>query len=680
MPMKRTSPVRLTCPAGCTLAAGEGEEGGFSMLGYTGARITQFWDDFVIELSGMGADASFPILREHQRDRIVGKATSWSVDDAGFHILGEFSETTPDAKEIRGLCEEGHPWQCSVGVWPVRVERIEAGASVIVNGREEKGPLNIWKESKVRECSFVSLGADPNTSAKKLSEGDDMNKKLREALLRLGLSGNATEEEALAFLNTLSATQREGLKTDGTTGGQPEQETGKGLAGLPAPAQPAGLSATDAQAAALAAVREERERVSGITALCGRHGLAELAEGFIAEGVSLADARGRVLDKLAEGNRPVGVLDFIGCVDESDKFRPLAAEGFFLRMGGRVEKPQEGSQQFRAMSLLDFARLSLERGGQSTRGLSHSQIARELLSGGGVSLASRSDFKAVFADVAQRRLQEAYTEAPASWRPWVKVVPATSFKPITGVSLSNAPDFEMVREGGEYRMGSLKDSQESYRVGKYGVALQLTMEMMVDDDLRAFARIPSMFGASAARLYSDLAYSPFKDNPKMNDGKTLFHADRGNIAKTGAKVAVDSLDAMRLSIRHRRGMQGEMLDLRPKYILVPDTMQTETEILLRSAANPQSGLSSGVYNPAANWGLTPIGEARLSDVSDKEWYLLADPSQCDFVEMAFLDGQEAPVVEEERDMMTDSFMYRARTVVGVGVLDWRGIQKNPGAA
>ena len=66
MPMKRTSPVRLTCPAGCTLAAGEGEEGGFSMLGYTGARITQFWDDFVIELSGMGADASFPILREHQ--------------------------------------------------------------------------------------------------------------------------------------------------------------------------------------------------------------------------------------------------------------------------------------------------------------------------------------------------------------------------------------------------------------------------------------------------------------------------------------------------------------------------------------------------------------------------------------------------------------------------------------
>ena len=109
-------------------------------------------------------------------------------------------------------------------------------------------------------------------------------------------------------------------------------------------------------------------------------------------------------------------------------------------------------------------------------------------------------------------------------------------------------------------------------------------------------------------------------------------------------------------------------------------MQTETEILLRSAANPQSGLSSGVYNPAANWGLTPIGEARLSDVSGKEWYLLADPSQCDFVEMAFLDGQEAPVVEEERDMMTDSFMYRARTVVGVGVLDWRGIQKNPGAA
>lgn len=166
-----------------------------------------------------------------------------------------------------------------------------------------------------------------------------MNKKLREALIRLGLSGDATEEEALAFLNALSATQREGLKTDGTTGGQPEQETGKGLAGIPAPARPAGLSATDAQAAALAAVREERERVSGITALCGRHGLAELAEGFIAEGVSLADARGRVLDKLAEGNRPVGVLDFIGCARRVGQIPPAGRRGLFPphgRQGGEA--------------------------------------------------------------------------------------------------------------------------------------------------------------------------------------------------------------------------------------------------------------------------------------------------------------------------------------------------------
>ena len=674
--IRTREPIRLTVPAGCTLSAGEGGKTGFSMLGYTGARITCFWDDFIIELAGMSADASFPILREHQRDRVVGKATSWSVDDVGFHILGEFSEATPDAREVRALCEEGHPWQCSVGVWPVRIEELKAGTTATVNGREEKGPLYIWKESKVRECSFASLGADPNTSAKKLSEGEEMNKKLREALVKLGLPADATEEEALAFLNTLSAEQRNGMKD----GGAQSLSADTIPANVSAAAQPAALSAEAIREAALAAVEEDRRRMTEITALCRQHGLSELADTLCAAGTSLADAREKVLEKLAEHNRPVGALDFTGCADESDKLRPLAAEGFFLRMGGKVEKPQEGSRQFRAMSLLDFARLSLERGGQSTRGLSHAQIAHRLLNGEGVSLASRSDFKAIFADVAQRRLLEAYTEAPATWRPWVKVVPATSFKPITGVSLSNAPDFEMVKEGGEYRVGSLKDSQESYRVGKYGIALQLTMEMIVDDDLRAFARIPAMFGASAARLYADLAYGPFKSNPKMSDGKTLFHADRGNVATTGAGVSMDSLDTMRLAIRHRRGMQGEMLDLRPKYILIPDTMQTKTEILLRSAANPQSGLSSGVYNPAANWGLTPIGEARLSDVSTKEWYLVADPSQCDFVEMAFLDGQEAPTVEDERDMMTDSFTYRARTVVGVGVLDWRGIQKNPGAA
>ena len=51
-------PVRLSCPV--SLAEGEGAKPRFSMLGYTGALITCFWEDFIIDLSGMTA-IFFPV-------------------------------------------------------------------------------------------------------------------------------------------------------------------------------------------------------------------------------------------------------------------------------------------------------------------------------------------------------------------------------------------------------------------------------------------------------------------------------------------------------------------------------------------------------------------------------------------------------------------------------------------
>ena len=34
---------------------------------------------------------------------------------------------------------------------------------------------------------------------------------------------------------------------------------------------------------------------------------------------------------------------------------------------------------------------------------------------------------------------------------------------------------------------------------------------------------------------------------------------------------------------------------------------------------------------------------------------------------------------QDQDFDTDSFRYKCRTIAGVGVMDWRGFVKNPGA-
>lgn len=674
-------PVRLSCPV--SLAEGEGAKPRFSMLGYTGALVTAFWDDFIIDLSGMTANDRFAILRQHAPDRIVGVATSWSVDDAGFHIEGEFMSSTQDAREVLELGREGYPWQCSIGVWPLEVSRLAAGATATVNGREVSGPCDIWTRSKVRECSFVTLGADGDTSATILQEGAFMDlSKMRKQLLRLGMPETASDEDMKAFYAALSEDEKAKAKKEAEKDEEkPEDEEEEKKKPQPKDnAMPShNLAAGSVDDAIKRALAADRKRRADIKDLCGKFGFDELAESLCESGASLEAAQMRVLELASARMQPVGSSRYGIGMDESDKLRPLAAEGLYLRAGGSVEKPQEGSAQFRAMSLSQMARFFLERGGCSCSGMSDRQVASALLSGGqGKLLATRSDFKAIFADVAHRRLVQAYRDAPATWRSFVNVVSASDFKPIQGISLSNAPDLLKVNENGEYKTGDLKESQETYRVAKYGRILSLTLEMIVDDDLRAFQRIPTMFGASASRLYGDLVYNLFKENPVMSDGNRLFSAAHNNLVSTGSAPSSESLSEMRVMLRKQTGLQGETLDLQPRVILVPLELQTNAEILLHSVALPQEGMSQGVSNPWVN-GLVPVADPRLSAMSTTAWYMVADPKQIDTIEIAFMDGQETPTIEEDQDFDTDSFRYKCRTIAGVGVMDWRGFVKNPGA-
>jgi phage major head subunit gpT-like protein len=271
-------------------------------------------------------------------------------------------------------------------------------------------------------------------------------------------------------------------------------------------------------------------------------------------------------------------------------------------------------------------------------------------------------------------------EAPNTFRPFVNVVSASDFKTIYGVSLSEAPDLELVNEHGEYKSGSMSDKQESYSVATYGKVIYLTRQMIVNDDLRAFTRLPQLMGAAARRKEGDLVWAKITGNPTMNDGTTLFHADHSNLETDGSdKGSVDSekLSVARTQMRTQTGPGGATLDLQPRFLLVPVAQETSAEILLRSTALPQTEYSEGVYNPWAN-RLTPIAEPRLDNNSALAWYLVADPNQIDTIEVAYLDGREEPYTEEEVQFDRDAVGYKIRHDFGCGVMDHRGFFKNPG--
>lgn len=501
-----------------------------------------------------------------------------------------------------------------------------------------------------------------------------MPKELRALLERLGLNKDATEQQAWAYLAQIDPETIE-TKEDREQV-QAALDTHKPGDGGNAP------SRGDLDRAAREAAKAERKRAADIREAVNIAGLdTDLADDLIAREVAVDAARTEIFAKMKEINPPIGSGRIQVTEDERDKFRAAATDGIAMRAGLRPENPAAGHEQFRSASIEFIARQCLERAGVSTTHMgSRDQIAREILKRSASGSWGTDDFPSIFLDVAEKTLLRAYQEAPATWRPFVNVVPASDFKTIYGVALSEAPDLELVDENGEYKSGKMSDKQESYSVATYGKIVYLTRQMIVNDDLRAFTRLPRLLGAAARRKESDLVWAKITGNPTMQDGNALFSAAHKNLEDTSADkglVDTDKLSAARADMRKQTGMEGAILDLQPAFLLVPVSQETSAEVILRSTALPQADQSSGVYNPWAN-RLTPIAEPRLDNNSVKSWYLVADPAQVDTIEVAYLDGNEAPYAEEEALFERDAVGYKIRHDFGCGVMDHRGFFKNPG--
>jgi len=667
-----------------------------------------------------------PLLNAHSRfqvDDVLGSATEFrQTTTEGYRAvepLVTFSGVSK-AQESAQLVREGHLTDVSVGYLVLERERIPKGESRTIRGRKYKGPMRVATKWELKEVSLTPIGADDLAKArgKNSSHGgyreDAMNKELRKFLERMGLDPKATEAQAKQYLDNLRAredlqqetrSELEKLERDAgdspdlTPIDQPSGGTGSGQGNTGHRSEPSGGSGGGSggdggqrQYVALDEVRgmiddavhkatqetlqNEYKRQDDIreTVRLAGYG-SDVADEYIRSGEDVNTVRSKLFERMKTEAPPVGAGRISVGEHDQDKFRAAAVSGLLVRCGIREEKPAPGHEAFRAASIEKVARECLERMGVNTRSLaSRDQVAREILKRAGS--VSTDDFPSIFLDVANKVLLQAYRESPNTWRPWVNVVSASDFKDQYGVSLSEAPDLELVDQNGEFKHGSFSDKQESYALGTYGKIVDLTRQMIVNDDMRAFSRLPRLLGNAARRKEAEIVYSLLINNPTMSDGNKLFSSNHNNLGSNVGRVTSDRLASGRGTMRRQKGPQGAHLDLQPAILLTPTSQETDAEVLLRSATLPVSGANAD-YNPWAN-KLRPIAEPRLDDDSEDAWYLIADPNQVDTVEAAFLDGNEEPYFEEQQEFGRDAVSYKVRHDFGAGVMEWRGFFKNPG--
>ncbi|HSW45065.1 MAG TPA: Mu-like prophage major head subunit gpT family protein, partial [Phycisphaerae bacterium] len=144
----------------------------FSIAAYSGGllRVSAFYDPVVCDLTGLraGPGGLVTVLKDHDSSQIVGQGkaviTATGVSVAGT-VTGQYDDPSTPAGQVIAQHRGGFVWSASVGVAPERVERVQAGAKVTVNGKEFSGPLNVVRAGRLGEVSFVAIGADESARA-----------------------------------------------------------------------------------------------------------------------------------------------------------------------------------------------------------------------------------------------------------------------------------------------------------------------------------------------------------------------------------------------------------------------------------------------------------------------------------------------------------------------------------
>lgn len=447
-------------------------------------------------------------------------------------------------------------------------------------------------------------------------------------------------------------------------------------AAMPDPVKPSAAVPTEEEIRAKIE-REEKARRQAIEAkfamFKGREDLDDLKAECLADmKVTPEQAGEKILAKLAEGSEPVqGRVTIIE--DERDVKRAAAVEAIMARAGIPGAKADRNNP-YRGYRLLDLARESLEASGMSTKGMDQLKIV------GSAFTQSTSDFPVLLEEAMHKTLQTAYAAASDTWSRFCATGSVSDFRAHNRYRVGSLGNLDKLNELGEFKNKAIPDGEKaSVQAGTVGNIINLSRQAIINDDLGAFIGLSQMLGRAAARTIEATVYALLAENsgqgPKMEDGKTLFHASHGNVA-TGAALSVEAIDAMRVLMASQKDIGGnDFLDIRPYALLVPLGMGGDARVINDAEYDPDT--SSKLQKPNKVRGLFSdiIDTPRLTGT---RYYAFAAPDEAPVIEVSFLDGNQTPYLEVMDGFDVDGARYKVRLDFGVSAVDYRGAVTNAG--
>lgn len=563
------------------------------------------------------------VLFNHDRDAVVGHIEKVWIEDNRGKALVRFDDDE-QSETIFQKVQSGTLQGVSVGYSIKRYEVLDEKDSVSSNGRFKGPDTYVVTDWEPLEISIVSVPADATVGVGRSAEE---------------IHTSIDTQEETKSMNGEEILKKEEVKSTPVETGITQEDLQK-------------------------AMEQERKRTSEITALF-RDFDVEGADEAIVMGVSVDEARAMVMDQLRARNKGVSVT--MGEA-ESDKFRAAAQDAVLMAAGIPVADAAPGAQELRGHSMVELARESLQREGLQANFGDNMELARQAIN-------STSTFPAIMANLANKSVMVGFNEAETTYQIWAGKGSNRDFKEAARVALSEAGNLELVPEGGQFQQDFLGEASARTKVATYGKLFSLTRQAIINDDLGLFSKIATKYGSAAKRLVNKMVYAQLTGNVKMQDNVALFDSKHGNVAGTGEALSVKAIAKAITAMRRQKGITGDAtLNITPKYLVVPPELEMTAYQIVNSTA-AVDGVNSGVVNPYKG-RFVVVADAELTDPD--AWYLVADASQHDTIEVTYLNGVETPRLETRQGFDVDGIEYKVAFDCGVSALDFRGVFKNAG--
>lgn len=627
----------------------------FSMTAYNGGTLTvAYWPlPVVIDIAGMKAKARVPILFAHSTYQVCGQSTEVKKSGSKVELAGIITGEDEFTQGIIAHARNGFVWSASVGVDPLRVLEVKAGATVTANGRTFQGPIYLLQKSELKEVSILAIGADRDAETRIAAAGSEGDQAMtfEQWLIAAGWDPNAlTDAQKKSLRAAYNAEQEAGADTDEPTDApgqnpQPKKKPAK-ASGTPAtPPAPAQNEPADPIVQMNVSAAANLERINAIRKVCGdQH--SEICAQAIREGWSVEKAELHVLraSRNTPGQAPSILTGAGSDVPHGLLLEAAACQALRLKT---VEKHFE-DRVLQAAHTAFRGRIGLQRlvvEAARANGWPHMYFddgPTECLR----AAFSSTAISGILSNIANKALLEPFNAVEQIWRRISRIKPVKDFKTITSYRLTASGKYEKVAPTGELKHGSLGEESFSNKADTYGKILQLTRTDMINDDLGALMDLLAILGGDAGRTINHIFWMVFLDNA------TFFSAANNNYAE-GAATALGfaSLSTALQMFRDQKDPNGNPIAISPSLLLLPTALEGTGNSLYKSdqirdttasKLTLTTNIHMGSFEPLVS---TYLGNSNYPGYSQKKWYLLAAAAVLAVMEVVFLNGNEAPTIE-----------------------------------